>query len=112
MLVSLVLELDKDHWALLRPEDGASASLTDNLQTVISWFRADNNNNNNNVEFLNSVFKTIRCRKCGIKFPKVQVTVDLEGDDVVWLQQMQQTYSIKDLGKTVRIMLDFIQTEL
>lgn len=104
MLVSF--ELDKDHWALLRPEEGASASLSANLQRLISWFRAENNNN---VQFLTSVFKTIRCRKCGIKFPKVQVSVELDADEVAWLQQMQQTYSIKDLGKTVRIMLDFIQ---
>jgi len=42
---------------------------------------------------------------------KPSYSVELNNDQITWLKQMTEKYSIDDEGKALRIVLDFVQEE-
>ena len=56
------------------------------------------------------IFTVIRCRTCGIKFPKKNVSFKMQSAVRDFLQQMVSQFRVADLGKAVRIVLDYCQT--
>jgi len=42
---------------------------------------------------------------------KTSYSVELNNDQITWLKQMSEKYSIDDEGKALRIVLDFVQEE-
>ena len=42
---------------------------------------------------------------------KTSYSVELNNDQITWLKQMTDKYSIEDEGKALRIILDFVQEE-
>ncbi|MFT5716993.1 MAG: hypothetical protein ACJAWS_001830 [Oleiphilaceae bacterium] len=42
---------------------------------------------------------------------KTNYSVELNEDQIMWLKQMTEKYSLDDEGKALRIVLDFVQEE-
>jgi hypothetical protein len=55
-----------------------------------------------------AIFGKIRCRKCGRKFVKTELTWPLPVGHISWLEQIVATFQIKDLGKAIRILIDYL----
>lgn len=57
----------------------------------------------------NLIFKTVRCRKCGIRFPKKSYTLEIYMYQMYFLMEMQAQFAIPSLDKALRVQLDFVQ---
>ena len=58
------------------------------------------------------IFATYRCRTCGIKFPKKEISLQLYPHQWSFLDRMKVEHKINDPqenGKSLRVLLDFTQ---
>lgn len=58
---------------------------------------------------LSIIFNRIRCKHCGIIFPKKLLRLELSYNELSFLLDMQRNYYIIDLGKVMRIICDYLQ---